>query len=434
MTPDEKKLTERRVSVVTLGCVKNTADSESLLGQLARGGARIASDPGEADTVVINTCGFIEDAKRESLQAIQEAVEKKKRGEIRKIVVMGCLSERYKKELSAEIPEVDSFFGSDEMGNVLAALGIDYKKELLGERLLLTPSHFAYLKISEGCDNPCSFCAIPLMRGLHHSKPMDRVLAEAQSLAAGGVREIILIGQDTTYYGLDIDGQRRLPVLLEKLHEVEGLDWIRLMYAYPAKFPLELLDSFSALPKLCRYIDMPIQHVADPVLRSMRRGISTRALRELLETVSTRVPNIAIRTTLLVGYPEESEKDFDLLYDFVREFRFHRLGVFTYSQEDGTTAFDLGDPIPAAVKAERRNALMELQKGIARERNERQVGSRVRVLIDRKEDGMAVGRTEWDAPEIDQEVFVEPSDRAAVGAFADVEVTDATEYDLYATA
>ena len=434
MTPDEKKLTERRVSVVTLGCVKNTADSESLLGQLARGGARIASEPGEADTVVINTCGFIEDAKRESLQAIQEAVEKKKRGEIRKIVVMGCLSERYKKELSAEIPEVDSFFGSDEMGNVLAALGIDYKKELLGERLLLTPSHFAYLKISEGCDNPCSFCAIPLMRGLHRSKPMDRVLAEAQSLAAGGVREIILIGQDTTYYGLDIDGQRRLPVLLEKLHEVEGLDWIRLMYAYPAKFPLELLDSFSALPKLCRYIDMPIQHVADPVLRSMRRGISTRALRELLETVSTRVPNIAIRTTLLVGYPEESEKDFDLLYDFVREFRFHRLGVFTYSQEDGTAAFDLGDPIPAAVKAERRNALMELQKGIARERNERQVGSRVRVLIDRKEDGMAVGRTEWDAPEIDQEVFVEPSDRAAVGAFADVEVTDATEYDLYATA
>ncbi len=419
-----------RIHVVTLGCSKNLVDSEALLGQLKLNNAPLTNDVDAAATVVINTCGFIEAAKQESIDAILEAVERKKRGEIGRIVVMGCLSERFRKELRAEIPEVDSYFGSNELPAVLADLGIDYKKELVGERLLTTPSHFAYLKISEGCDNPCSFCAIPLMRGGHRTKPMDAVLSEARQLARKGVKELIIIGQDTTYYGIDASGERNLYDLLGRLNEVDGIEWIRLMYAYPAKFPLRLLDAFHDFPKLVRYIDMPVQHVSDTVLKSMRRGISGRALRELIGTMQERVPGLALRTTLIVGYPEETEEDFAELLDFVRDVRFHRLGVFTYSQEEGTTAYDLGDPVPQEIKEQRQAVVMEAQMKVSAERNDSLVGTTVRVLIDRHEGPLSAGRTAWDAPEIDQEVLVENPTPLQMGNFYDVRITDAAEYDL----
>lgn len=424
------QISSDRIHVVTLGCSKNVVDSEALLGQLKLNQAPLTDDVDQAGTVVINTCGFIEAAKQESINAILEAVERKKRGEIRKIVVMGCLSERFRNELRAEIPDVDSYFGSNEMPAVLADLGIDYKKELVGERLLTTPSHFAYLKISEGCDNPCSFCAIPLMRGGHRTKPMDQVLSEARQLARKGVKELILIGQDTTYYGLDATGERDLYDLLGRLNDVEGIEWIRLMYAYPAKFPMRLLDAFRDFPALVPYIDMPVQHSSDRVLRSMRRGISSRALRELIAAMQDRVSGIALRTTLIVGYPTETEEDFADLLDFVKSVRFHRLGVFTYSQEEGTSAFDLGDPIPADVKEERQEAVMQAQTEIAAERNASLVGSTHRVLIDRREGPLSIGRTVWDAPEIDQEVRVEHRTPLQVGNFYDVRITSAEEFDL----
>ncbi len=419
-----------RIHVVTLGCSKNLVDSEALLGQLKLSRAPLTDDVDQADTVVINTCGFIEAAKQESINAILEAVERKKRGEIRKVVVMGCLSERFRKELQAEIPDVDSYYGSNEMPAVLADLGIDYKKELLGERLLTTPSHFAYLKISEGCDNPCSFCAIPLMRGGHRTKPMDQVLAEARQLARKGVKELILIGQDTTYYGLDTTGERNLYDLIGRLNDVEGIEWIRLMYAYPAKFPMRLLDAFRDFPALVPYIDMPVQHSSDRVLKSMRRGISSRALRELIATMQERVPGIALRTTLIVGYPAETEEAFADLLDFVRSVRFHRLGVFTYSQEEGTPAYELGDPVPPDVKEERQEAIMQAQMEIAAERNASIVGSTQRVLVDRHEGPWSIGRTAWDAPEIDQEVRVEHHTPLQVGNFYEVRITAAEEFDL----
>jgi ribosomal protein S12 methylthiotransferase len=422
-----------KIHVVTLGCSKNLVDSEALLGQLKLNNAALTGDVDAAGIVVINTCGFIEAAKQESIDAILEAVERKKRGEIGKIVVMGCLSERFRNELRVEIPEVDSYFGSNEMPAVLADLGIDYKKELVGERLLTTPSHFAYLKISEGCDNPCSFCAIPLMRGGHRTKPIEAVLAEAQQLARKGVKELILIGQDTTYYGLDASGERGLYDLLGRLNDVQGIEWIRLMYAYPAKFPMRVLDAFRDFPKLVRYIDMPVQHVSDRVLRSMRRGISGRALRELIAAMQEQVPGLALRTTLIVGYPDETEQDFAELLEFVETVRFHRLGVFTYSQEEGTTAFVLGDPIPAEVKEQRQAAIMEAQLKVSTERNEALVGTTQRVLIDRHDGPFAVGRTAWDAPEIDQEVMVENPTPLQVGNFYDVRITEAAEYDLTGT-
>ena len=422
-----------RIHVVTLGCSKNLVDSEALLGQLKLSNAKLTADVDAAGTVVINTCGFIEAAKQESIDAILEAVERKKRGEIQRVVVMGCLSERFKKELRVEIPDVDSYFGSNDMPAVLADLGIDYRKELVGERLLTTPSHFAYLKISEGCDNPCSFCAIPLMRGGHRTKPMDQVVAEARQLALKGVKELIVIGQDTTYYGLDAGGERTLYDLMQRLQDIEGIEWIRLMYAYPAKFPMRLLDAFGDFPKLVRYIDMPVQHVSDRVLRSMRRGISGRALRELVGLLHERIPGLALRTTIIVGYPEETEEDFNELLQFVKDVRFHRLGVFPYSQEEGTTAYDLGDPIPAEVKEQRQSAIMEAQLKVSIDRNESLVGTNVRVLIDRHEGPYAVGRTEWDAPEIDQEVMVENPTPLQIGNFYQVRITDAAEYDLTGT-
>lgn len=415
-----------------MGCSKNLVDSESLLGQLRGGGAGLTSTVEDADTVVINTCGFIESAKQESIDAILEAVERKKKGLLKKIVVMGCLSERYKKELMQEIPEVDLFFGSNNMKDVVMELGGDYKKELLGERVLSTPSHYAFLKISEGCDNPCSFCSIPIMRGNHRSKPIEEIEREVKFLRSHGVKELILIAQDSTYYGLDLYGERRLAALLSMLAETQGIEWLRLMYAYPAKFPLDVLDVFRSHPQICRYLDIPVQHIADNVLKSMRRGISSRKTRELLDTIRDTIPGMALRTTLIVGYPDETEKDFQLLYDFVGEMKFHRLGVFTYSHEDGTSAYPLGNPIPSTVKEERRESLMNLQKGISEARNQALIGSRTKVIIDREEDGVFIGRTEYDAPEIDQEVFVQSATSLGIGKFYEVRITGAVEYDLYA--
>lgn len=426
--PDVKS--KPKINVITLGCAKNLVDSEVLLGQLQRGSARLVGEVDEADVAVINTCGFIEAAKQESIEAILEAIERKKRGELRKIVVMGCLAERYREELRKELPEVDVLFGSNELQEVTESLGVDYKRELLGERLLTTPCHFAYLKISEGCDHPCSFCAIPLMRGKHRTKPLEQLLKEAEHLASQGVKELILIAQDSTYYGMDLYGKRALSQLLMELGRVGAIEWIRLMYAYPAKFPLDVLEVFRQNPKLCRYIDLPLQHASDNVLRSMRRGITNRAMRDLIFRMKNAIPDLAIRTTFIVGYPDETEHDFETLCNFVREMEFHRVGVFTYSHEEGTTAFPLGDTIPQEVKEQRRDRLMEIQQEISERRNRSLIGSKHRVVIDRLERGFAVGRTQWDAPEIDQEVYVSGKNLKP-GKFYDVTMTDAVEYDLY---
>ena len=425
---------EKKVSVVTLGCPKNVVDTEVLLAQLRSNNIRLVNENAGADTVLINTCGFIQDAKRESLEAIFHAVEKKKRGEVRNIVVFGCLSERFRNELSAELPEVDRFIGTNRLREVLESIGADYRKELLGERLLTTPSHIAYLKISEGCDHPCSFCAIPLMRGPHRSVPLEHLLAEAGNLAAKGVRELIVIGQDTTFYGADLYGQQRLAPLLSELAAIEGIEWIRLMYAYPAHFPLDVIDVFRTNPKLCRYIDMPVQHVSDAVLKSMRRGITERATRELIGRLRTDLPDLALRTTLIVGYPNETEDDFRRLCEFVEETQFHRLGVFPYSREEGTAAYDLGDPVPHEVKMERQSIILDIQKEISDRYNASLVGNVVRILVDSSGSGKAVGRTQWDAPEIDQDVVVHAERPPAAGTFLRVTIDSAEEYTLQASA
>jgi len=422
-----------KINVVTLGCPKNLVDTEYLLGQLKHSSIQIVANSDEADTVIINTCGFIKDAKQESIDAIVEAVEKKKRGRLKKIVVMGCLSERFRRELAADIPEVDSFYGTNQLTAVLKDIGVDYKSELLGERFLTTPVHYAYLKISEGCDNPCSFCAIPLMRGKHRSRPIEEIMIEARMLAENGVKELIVIAQDTTYFGLDLYGERRLAKLLGELNSVDGIEWIRLMYAYPAKFPLDVIEAFQKFPKLCRYIDIPIQHTSDDVLKSMRRGLTERSTRDLLLRLKSDISGIALRTTLIVGYPNETEEDFNALCEFVKEMRFHRLGVFTYSEEEGTAAYILGDPISEEIKLERQAAVMEIQKEISMHHNESLIGKTVRVLIDSHDGEFFIGRTEWDAPEIDQEVFVRSSRILKTGTFHTVTITDAVEYDLFAS-
>jgi ribosomal protein S12 methylthiotransferase len=422
-----------KINVVTLGCPKNLVDTEYLLGQLKHSSIQIVENAEDADTVIINTCGFIKDAKQESIDAIVEAVEKKKRGRLKKIVVMGCLSERFKSELAADIPEVDSFFGTNQLTAVLKDIGVDYKSELLGERFLTTPAHYAYLKISEGCDNPCSFCAIPLMRGKHRSKPIEEIMVEARMLAEKGVKELIIIAQDTTYYGLDLYGERRLAKLLGELYGVDGIEWIRLLYAYPAKFPLDVIEAFRKFPKLCRYIDIPIQHTSDEVLKSMRRGLTERSTRDLLLRLKSDIPGVALRTTLIVGYPNETEEDFNTLCEFVKEMQFHRLGVFTYSKEEGTAAYVLGDPISEEIKLMRQAAVMEIQKEISLHHNESLIGKTVRILIDSHDGEFYIGRTEWDAPEIDQEVFVRSSQILKAGTFHTVTITDAVEYDLFAS-
>jgi ribosomal protein S12 methylthiotransferase len=420
-----------KVHVITLGCAKNLVDSESLLGQFRSNGVEIVRNVEDADVAIINTCGFIEASKAESIDTILETTQLKLNGSLKRVFVMGCLSQRYPSELASELPEVDRFFGVNDQERLLSELHGNLKYNLLGERLLTTPTHYAYLKISEGCNHPCSFCAIPIMRGKYVSRPMDHILAEARGLAGRGVKELILIAQDTTYYGVDRSKKRELPALLQRLAETNGIEWIRLMYAYPAMFPIELLDVIVDNPKICRYIDMPIQHCADEVLRSMRRGTTRQDIENLIDRMRQRIPEIALRTTLIVGYPNEKEEHFEELLDFVERMRFDRLGVFAYSQEDRTTADVLGDPIPAEEKERRRSAVMELQKAISQEKNESQVGDIVRVLVDRKEGDIFVGRTQRDAPEVDNEVFIEAKKSLVPGNFYLGKVVDAVEYDLF---
>ncbi len=423
---------KQKVHVITMGCSKNLVDSEKLMAQLKLSNIELAPTLEEADIAVINTCGFIEAAREESIDMIIQNVKRKSKGKLKKVYAMGCLTQRYASELAAEIPEVDGFFGSNNLPAVLKELGADYRRELLGERVLSTPSHTAYLKISEGCDNPCSFCSIPLMRGKHQSRPMEEILDEARLLTDRGVKELVIIGQDTTSYGIDRYDRRRLPELLDRLADVEGVEWVRLMYAYPAQFPLDVVDVIARHPHICKYLDLPVQHVSDRVLKSMRRGISRRALRELLETIRERVPGIALRTTLIVGYPEEGEQEFAELLDFVREQKFHRLGVFPYSVEEGTTACGLGDPVPGAEKERRMELIMEAQQEISLARNDALVGTKQTVLLDRVEGNQFVGRTAHDAPEIDNEVYLPLRRGVLPGTFCQVEIVESTEYDLYA--
>ncbi len=415
-----------------MGCAKNVVDSERLMAQLKLSNIEITPTLEEADVAVINTCGFIGDAKEESIDMIIDTVRRKSGGSLKKVYAMGCLTERYREELLAEIPEVDGMFGTQQLPAVVQTLGADFRQYLLGERELTTPSHYAYLKISEGCDNPCSFCAIPLMRGKHHSRPAEEIIRETQLLAAKGVKEVVVIGQDTTYYGLDGPRGRTLAELLTNVADVRGIEWVRLMYAFPARFPLDVLDVIATHPRVCKYIDIPLQHAADPVLRSMRRGITRRGTEELIARIRDRIPGVALRTTLIVGYPNEGVAEFDTLLRFVEENRFERLGVFEYSQEEGTAAFSLGDPVPHAEKERRRAAVMELQQEISCAHNESKVHTRTRVLIDRAEQDIYVGRTEHDAPEIDNEVMVTSPHPLEAGTFCDVEIVNAVEYDLFA--
>lgn len=423
---------DKKIHVVSLGCSKNLVDSEELMAQLRYGNTTLVDKSDDANIIVINTCGFIEAAKEESINTILSAVEWKNEHAGRKVYVMGCLSERYRDDLIKEIPDVDGYFGSNNIQPVVEELGVDYKRELLGERLLTTPGHFAYLKISEGCDNPCSFCSIPLMRGLHKSKPIEQIIKEAKHLASQGVNELIIIGQDTTYYGLDLYGKRLLAELLYKLGEIDTIRWIRLMYAYPAKFPDDLIDAFNNVPSLVPYIDIPIQHISTPVLRSMRRGISRESTIALLDTLRDGIPDIALRTTLIVGYPAEGEAEFEELAAFIDQGYFHRLGVFTYSQEDGTIAQMLGDPVPAEEKERRRTEIMNIQQKHSLNRNEQLIDSVVDVLIDEHDNDTYYGRTVWDAPEVDNQVIIEsPQRKLHTGRFYKVRITDAMEYDVF---
>lgn len=430
-----RTLKKNKIHVVTLGCSKNLFDSEVLMGQLRANKFQVEheTDPDDASIVVINTCGFIDNAKQESIDTILRYADAKKKGLVDKVIVTGCLSERYKDELIKEMPEVDAFFGTRDLPNLLKTLGADYKHELVGERLLTTPRHFAYFKISEGCDRPCSFCAIPLMRGKHVSTPIETLVAEAKRLAAAGTRELLLIAQDSTYYGLDLYGKRRLADLLKALSDVEGIGWIRLHYAFPTGFPLDALDVMRERTNICKYLDMPLQHVSDRMLASMRRGTTKAKTAALVGEIRARVPGIALRTTLIAGYPGESRQDHEEMLEWVETTRFDRLGIFEYSHEENTHAFTLKDGVPAKEKKRRAQAVMALQQGISREINEAKVGKTLKVLIDRKEGGQFVGRTEQDSPEVDNEVLVDAKKHyLRIGDFADLRVVSATEYDLTA--
>ncbi len=432
----------RKVHIITVGCPKNQVDSEVLAAQLVARGYSITKSPAEAEVAVVNTCGFINPAKRESIDTILEIAEHKKTGNLKKLLVTGCLVERYKKELREGIGEVDAFYGTHELDSILSEFKFDGEKvlarphekyEMVADRVLSTPGHYAYLKISEGCDNPCSFCAIPLMRGVHVSKRLEDVIHEAELLAQKGVRELIIVAQDTTYYGIDIYRKHELANLLQKLNEIEGIEWIRLMYAYPAKFPEDVLDVMRESPRICKYVDIPIQHVSDNILKSMRRGITRRRLEELLFKIREKVPGIAIRTTLIVGYPGETEREFEELYDFVRNFKFERLGAFTYSVEEGTTAAPLGDTVSQEEKERRHALITELQREIIGELNRAKVGKQLDVIIDRKDGKNFVGRTSHDAPEIDSEVVVSSQKKLEVGKILKVAIDEAYEHDLYGT-
>lgn len=427
-----KSLKKNKINVVTLGCSKNVYDSEVLMGQLKANGKEVVHEQ-EGNIVVINTCGFIDNAKEESVNTILEFVDKKQQGLVDKVFVTGCLSERYKPDLQKEIPDVDQYFGTTELPQLLKVLGADYKHELIGERLTTTPKNYAYLKISEGCDRPCSFCAIPLMRGKHVSKPIEELVIEAQKLAKNGVKELILIAQDLTYYGLDIYQKRNLAALLEALVAVEGIEWIRLHYAFPTGFPMEVLEVMKREPKICNYIDIPLQHIADPVLKSMRRGTTYEKTNALLRKFRELMPEMAIRTTLIVGYPGETEEDFQVLKNWVKDMRFERLGCFTYSHEENTHAFSLEDDVPQEVKQQRAQEIMDLQAQISWDLNQEKIGKNFKCIIDRKEGMYFVGRTEFDSPDVDNEVLIDATQHyVKVGDFCEVEITDATEFDLYA--
>jgi len=431
-----RKRNKDSIAIITLGCAKNTVDSEVLMGQIDANNLRLSARPDDANIVIINTCGFIDAAKEESINTILEASELRKNGSIQKLYVAGCLSERYMDELKVELPEVDRFFGVTDFKNIIEELGGNYKHDLLGERHLTTPSYSAYLKISEGCDNPCSFCAIPLMRGRHISKPLEQIVHEAKFLSNLGTKELVIIGQDTTYYGLDRYGKRNLAELLGFLSDIEGIEWIRLMYAYPTHFPLDVLDVMNERANICAYLDIPIQHIDDAVLKSMRRGMTRRTTEKLIEHIRERVPNITLRTTLITGYPNETEAAFETMYNFVEATEFDRLGVFTYSIEDHTTAFILNDPIPSEVKEERREALMGLQTDISTRKNFAKIGSTQRILLERIEGEYAVGRSEADAPEVDGEVLVPLGAfpfHPLLGTFQAVTISEANEFDLIGT-
>jgi len=426
-----KSLKKNRINVVTLGCSKNVYDSEVLMGQLRANDKDVVHEQ-DGNIVVINTCGFIANAKEESINTILEYVQRKEAGTVDKVFVTGCLSERYKPDLEKEIPDVDAYFGTSDLPNLLKALEADYKHELIGERLTTTPKNYAYLKIAEGCDRPCSFCAIPIMRGKHKSKPIEDLVQEAEKLAAKGVKELILIAQDLTYYGLDLYRERKLATLLSALVKVEGIEWIRLHYAFPTGFPMDVLEVMRQEPKVCNYIDIPLQHISDPILKSMRRGTTHEKTNQLLADFRKAVPEMAIRTTLIVGYPGETEEDFQTLKNWVREMRFERLGCFTYSHEENTHAFALEDNVPEETKQQRANEIMEVQSQISWELNQEKIGKTFRCIIDRKEGTYFVGRTEFDSPDVDNEVLIDASKYyLKQGDFARITITEASDFDLY---
>ena len=435
ITVKTKGSRKTKVNIVTLGCSKNTVDSEVLLTQLRGNGIEVdhESKKDDANIVVINTCGFIDNAKQESIDTILRYVDAKEEGIVEKVYVTGCLSERYKDDLEKEIPDVDAWFGTRDLSRLLKQLNANYKQELVGERILTNPSHFAYLKISEGCDRPCSFCAIPLMRGKHVSKPMEELVLEAKNLAKKGTKELLLIAQDSTYYGLDLYKKRSLADLLKHLSDVEGIEWIRLHYAFPSGFPLDALNVMAERANICKYIDIPLQHGSTRMLQIMRRGITREKTESLLDTIREKVPGIAIRTTLIAGHPGETEADVEETLRFVEKSRFDRLGVFGYSHEENTHSHSMPDNIPTEVKQERVDQIMELQQGISLELNQQKIGKEYKILIDRKEDGNFVGRTEYDSPEVDNEVMLDAKKNyLRIGDFVHAKVVQATEFDLVA--
>ncbi len=429
-----KTLKRDKINIITLGCSKNIVDSEVLYGQLKASEFIVEheSDKDDANIVIINTCGFIDNAKEESINTIVRWAEAKQAGEIDKLYVTGCLSQRYMPDLQKEIPEVDQYFGTAHLPQLLKTIGADYKHELIGERIITTPSHYAYLKISEGCDRPCSFCAIPIMRGKHVSKPFEEIETEVKNLVKNGTKEILLIAQDSTFYGLDLYGDRKLAELLRRISDIKGVEWIRLHYAYPSQFPLEALDVMAERDNICKYIDIPLQHISDSMLKIMRRGITSQRTEELVQTIRNNIPGIAIRTTLIVGHPGETEQDFLDLCDFVKRSRFDRLGVFTYSHEDGTFAGTLPDTFSHEEKEKRAAMVMDIQQEISTELNIEKIGKTLRVLFDRKEGGFYIGRTEFDSPEVDNEVLVEAkTNYVRIGDFANVRIERVEDFDLY---
>ena len=427
-----KTIKKDKVNIITLGCSKNMVDSEVLSGQLLANQMDVVHENKKLDhnIVIVNTCGFIDKAKEESINTILDQVELKKKGKLDKVYVTGCLSERYKQNLETEIPEVDAYFGTMELPGILAVLNADYKTELLGERLLSTPSHYAYMKISEGCNRTCSFCAIPLMRGGHKSKPMEDLIAEAHKLVRSGVKEIMLIAQELTYYGLDIYKERMLPELLRQLAKVDGLEWIRLHYAYPSKFPLEIIDVMKEEPKICNYLDMPLQHASNNMLKAMKRQITRQEMTELIGEIRSRIPDICLRTTLIAGFPGETRADIEELKEFLGDMKFDRVGVFTYSHEEDTSAYELQDTLSPEEKEERAQEIIAFQQDISLEKNQAKLGQLLRVIVDKKEAGRYIGRTEFDSVEVDNEVIINSARKLKPGDFVNVRITKAYDYDL----